>query len=138
VINMSIEKAGEITRSVRNEYLITWSLTLGRDELAKISSRPKALTKALRYVEGVARENELEIYRFVPVEELTHHKRLPAGQMNSAHSSGIAIAKAASLDEAARQIREWVEGLSYGGMPVGDYLEYEIKPMAKIGQKGRG
>jgi len=131
---MSANKVTKITRTRQRKYLIAWSLTLGHGDLEKISRQPVALDKALSYVRSLAKKNELEIYRFVAMEELTRHMRSVA----EAKVSGIAITRAASVEEAGEMIKEWVAGLSYGETPIGNYLEYEIKPLAEIGLKGRG
>jgi hypothetical protein len=114
-----------------NKYLITWNLLLNREDLEKISLRPEALKKGLNYLKNVAKRTRLTVYRIVEVEEITHHKRLgtiPA----SANPSGVAIAEASSLKEVRKMVDEWVEGLNYGGMPVGGRLEYEIKPLMEL------
>lgn len=99
--------------------------------MERISRRPEALQKGLNYLKNVAKGTRLTVYRIVEMEEITRHTRLgtlPA----SANPSGVAIAKANSLEEVRRMVDEWVEGLTYGGMPVGRYLEYEIKPMMEL------
>jgi len=136
---MATKKTGnvvDVAHTMPRKYLITWNLTLGHDELTKISSRPQALDKALKYVREVAKKNEIEIYRFVPMRELSHHERPMAAKTESMQSSGIAIAKASSMEDAGRMIQEWVTGLSYGGIPIGNYLDYEIKPLAEIARGG--
>ena len=132
------EKVGRKTNPKLKKYLITWCLELGRDELTMISGRPQVLTKALHYVEDIARENDLEIYRIVPLERLTRHEKISKDCPAPAQSSGIAIARATSLEEAGEMMKCWVEGLSYGGIPMGNYLEYEIKPIVEIGRRGGG
>ncbi len=115
----------------RNKYLITWNLLLNREDLEKISFRPEALKKGLSYLKNVAKGTGLKVYRIVEMEEITRHMRLgsiPA----SANPSGVAIAEATSLREARRMVDEWVEGLTYGGLPVGGRLEYEIKPLMEL------
>jgi hypothetical protein len=134
----SKEKVGRKTPTKLKKYLITWSLELGRDELTMISGRPQVLTKALHYVEDIAKENDLEIYRIVSLERLTRHEKMTKDCLAPAHSSGIAIARATSLEEAGAMIKNWVEGLSYGGIPVGNFLDYEIKPIVEIGRRGGG
>lgn len=125
---------------MQRKYLITWSLTLGNQELAKMSNQPdttnlsRALDKALNYVRSLAKENELELYRFVTMDELTRHMRPTASP--GVKISGIAITKASSVEDAGEMIKGWVTGLSYGGISIGNYLEYEIKPLLVIGQKG--
>jgi hypothetical protein len=127
-------------RTMQRKYLITWSLTLGSQELARISNQPdttnisKALDKALNYARSLAKDNELELYRFVTMDELTRHTRPTT--LQGAKISGIAITKASSVEAAGEMIKSWVTGLTYGGISIGEYLEYEIKPLAAMGQKG--
>ena len=129
---MSARKVKQPTRKVgRNKYLITWNLLLNREDLEKISGRPEALKKGLSYLKNVAKGTRLTVYRIVEMEEITRRTRLgtiPA----SANPSGVAIAEATSLKEARRMVDEWVEGLTYGGLPVGGRLEYEIKPLMEL------
>lgn len=115
----------------RYKYLITWNLLLNREDLEQISLRPEALQKGLNYLKNVAKGTRLTVYRIVEMEEITRHPRLgtlPA----SANPSGVAIAEANSLKEVRRMVDEWVEGLTYGGIPVGGRLEYEIKPLMEL------
>lgn len=129
---MSARKVKQPTRRVgRYKYLITWNLLLNREDLEKISLRPEALQKGLNYLKNVAKGTRFTVYRIVEMEEITRHTRLgtlPA----SANPSGVAIAEANSLKEVRRMVDEWVEGLNYGGMPVGGRLEYEIKPLMEL------
>ena len=129
---MSARKVKQPTRKVRrNKYLITWNLLLNREDLEKISLRPEALKKGLNYLKNVAKGTRLKVYRIVEMEEITRHTRLgtlPA----SANPSGVAIAEANSVEEARKMVDEWVEGLTYGGIPVGGRLEYEIKPLMEL------
>lgn len=132
------ERVRKISRATQRKYLITWSLRLGSEELAKISSQPAALDKALHYVQGLVKESGLEIYRIVSMEELTRFVPLTmSGTSASAHPSGIVIVKADSVEEARKMIEEWVDGLRYGMISIGEYLEYEIKPLVEIGRGGR-
>ena len=132
MVCLSVRKVKQPTRRVgRYKYLITWSLLLNREDLEKISWRPEALRKGLNYLKNVAKGTGLTVYRIVEMEEITRHTRLgtlPA----SANPSGVAIAEANSLEEVRRMVDEWVEGLTYGGMPVGGRLEYEIKPLMEL------
>lgn len=129
---MSARKVKQPTRKVRrNKYLITWNLLLNREDLEKISWKPEALQKGLNYLKNVAKGTRLKVYRIIEMEEITRRTRLgtlPA----SANPSGVAIAEANSLKEARRMVDEWVEGLTYGGIPVGGRLEYEIKPLMEL------
>jgi hypothetical protein len=132
VVCLSARKIKQPTRKVvRNKYLITWNLLLNREDLEKISWRPEALQKGLNYLKNVAKKTSLTVYRTVEMEEITRHKRLGTLQA-SANPSGVAIAEANSLEEARKMVDEWVEGLNYGGMPVGGRLEYEIKPLMEL------
>ena len=129
---MSTRKIKQPTRKVgRNKYLITWNLLLNREDLEKISWRPEALKKGLSYLKNVAKGTRLTVYRIVEMEEITHRTRLGTVPV-SANPSGVAIAEANSLKEARRMVDEWVEGLTYGGLPVGGRLEYEIKPLMEL------
>ena len=115
----------------RYKYLITWNLLLNREDLEKISLRPKALQKGLNYLKNVAKGKKLTVYRIVELENIAHHKRLDT-YPESANPSGVAIVEANSLEEVKRMVDEWVEGLTYGGMPMGGRLEYEIKPLMEL------
>jgi hypothetical protein len=115
----------------RYKYLITWNLLLNREDLEKISQRPEALEKGLNYLKNVAKGTSLTVYRIVEMEEITRHTRLGALPA-SANPSGVAIAEANSLEEVKKMVDEWVEGLTYGGMPIGGRLEYEIKPLMEL------
>ena len=129
---MSTRKIKQPTRKVgRNKYLITWNLLLNREDLEKISWRPEALKKGLSYLKNVAKGTRLTVYRIVEMEEITRRTRLGTIPV-SANPSGVAIAEANSLKEARRMVDEWVEGLTYGGIPVGGRLEYEIKPLMEL------
>lgn len=115
----------------RYKYLITWNLLLNHEDLEKISWKPEALQKGLSYLKNVAKRKRLIVYRIVEMDEITRRTRigtLPA----SANPSGVAIAEANSLKEVRRMVDEWVEGLTYGGIPVGGRLEYEIKPLMEL------
>ena len=104
---------------------------MNREDLGKISQRPEALQKGLNYLKNVAKGTKLAVYRIVEMDEITRHKRLGAIQ-ESANPSGIAIAEADSVEAVRKMVEEWVEGLTYGGMPVGGRLEYEIKPLMEL------
>lgn len=93
--------------------------------------RPEALQKGLNYLKNVAKGTKLTVYRIVEMGEITRHKRLEA-LPESANPNGIAIAEANSVEEVKKMVDEWVEGLTYGGMPVGGRLEYEIKPLMEL------
>lgn len=132
MVCLSARKVKQPTRKVRrNKYLITWNLLLNREDLEKISWKPEALKKGLNYLKNVAKGTRLKVYRIIEMEEITRRTRLgtlPA----SANPSGVAIAEANSLKEARKMVDEWVEGLTYGGIPVGGRLEYEIKPLMEL------
>jgi hypothetical protein len=133
--------ASEVSRESRsNKYLVRWNLKLGPEELQRLSARPEALQKGLDYVRRITREHGLEVYRIVPVEEITHRVRPGELPNKSASPSGIAIVKASSLEEVGRLMERWAEGFTYGGssVPVKGYLEYEINPLVEIVQGGRG
>jgi hypothetical protein len=129
---LSDRKVQQLTRKVvRYKYLITWSLLLNREEIEKISWRPEVLKKGLNYLKNVANGTRLTVYRIVEMEEITHRARL--GTLpESANPSGVAIAEANNLEEVRKMVDEWIEGLTYGGMPVGSHLEYEIKPLMEL------
>jgi hypothetical protein len=115
----------------RYKYLITWNLLLNREDLEKISMRPEALEKGLNYLKSMAKGSKLVVYRIVQMAEFTRHIR-PGSLPSSANPSGIAIAEANSLEAVKKMADEWVEGLTYGGIPVGGRLEYEIKPLLEL------
>jgi len=134
---LSVKKVPQAIRNIgRLKYLITWNLLLNREELEKISRRPEALEKGLNYLKNVAKGSRLQIYRIVPMEEITRLVRPTPGSFPaSANPSGIAIAEGNSIEEIRKFMDEWVEGLTYGGMPVGSHLEYEIKPLVELSGK---
>jgi len=117
------------------KYLITWTLLLERTELDEITAHPESLEHGLNYVKSMTKASGLQLYRIVPVEELTHFSReVP----KSARPTGIAIAEARSLEEARTMVENWVDGLSYGKgtVPIRSYLEYDIKPLMDLRQGG--
>jgi len=117
------------------KYLITWTLILERKELDEITAHPESLDHGLNYVKSMTKASGLQLYRIVPVEELTHFSReVP----KSARPTGIAIAEAHSLEEARMMVENWVNGLSYGKgtVPIRSYLEYDIKPLMDLRQGG--
>ena len=125
-------------RPCLKKYLITWSLLLGREELEKISRRPDVLQKGLNYVKNTSKQSSLEIYRIGQMEEVTHFKRLVPGVVSeSAYPHGIAIAEATSIEEVRTMVDFWVEGFGFGGVPVSNYLEYDIKPLINIAEGGK-
>jgi hypothetical protein len=118
------------------KYLITWTLLLDRTELDEIAAHPESLEHGLNYVKSMTKGSGLQLYRIVPVEELTRFSReVPT----SARPTGIAIAEAHSLEEARAMVESWVDGLSYGKgtVPIRSYLQYDIKPLMDLGQGGR-
>lgn len=132
MVILSDRKVRQPTRKVRlHKYLITWNLLLNSEDLKKISLRPEALQKGLNYLKNVSKRKRLTVYRIVEMEEITRHKRLDA-LPESANPNGVAIAEAKSLEEVRKMLDEWVEGLTYGGMPIGGRLEYEIKPLLEL------
>jgi hypothetical protein len=119
------------------KYLITWNLLLGRDELEKISRRPEVLQKGLKYLKTMSKRNALDVYRIAPIEEVSHFSRpVPGVVAASANPHGIAIAEAASLEEVRTMVNSWVEGFGFGGVPVQNYIEFDIKPLIEIGKGG--
>jgi hypothetical protein len=122
------------------KYLITWSLDLGRAELDKISQHPDVLNKGLKYIKSTTRRNPINIYRIGSLEEISRFVR-PGHQRSaeSAHPQGIAIAEAASIEEARKMIDLLVEGLrfGFGSVPVKNYLEYDIKPLIEVTAGGK-
>ena len=126
---MKVKGVSNTRRAVKRKYLITWSLALGEEELAKIASQPAALDKALSYIRSLAEETGLEIYRFITMDELTRHTPTTTGDKIS---TGIAIVEAGSMEDVGKTIKGWVAGLSYGETPIGNYLAYDIKPLAEI------
>lgn len=133
-----VESKTTFLRPCLKKYLITWSLLLGREELEKISRRPDVLQKGLKYLKKTSKQSALEIYRIGEMEEVTHFERLVPGVVPaSACPHGIAIAEAASLEEARTIVNYWVEGFGFGGVPVSNYLEYDIKPLINITEGGK-
>jgi len=128
------EKEKEPVRGeTMRKYLITWTLLLERTELDEITAHPESLEHGLNYVKSMTKASGLQLYRIVPVEELTHFSReVP----KSARPTGIAIAEARSLEEARTMVENWVDGLSYGKgtVPIRSFLEYDIKPLMDLRQ----
>jgi hypothetical protein len=139
-LELAAERNPEVARNVPKKYLVNWSLSLDPGDLGMISKRPEVLHEALDYVRGLSKENGFEIYRIVPMEELTRRVR-PTAISASASLTGIAIVAASSLEEVTQKIGKWVAGLSYGPPPyqttLGDRIEYEVKPLADIGWSRR-
>jgi hypothetical protein len=132
---LSVRKVRQPTRKVRqHKYLITWNILLNREDLKKISLRPEALQKGLNYLKNVSKRKRLTVYRILEMGEITRHKRLDT-LPESANPNGVAIAEANSLEEVRKMLDEWVEGLTYGGMPIGGRLEYEIKPLMELTER---
>lgn len=122
------------------KYLITWSLDLSRVELDKISQHPEVLNKGLKYIKSTTRRNPISIYRIGSLEEISRFVR--PGRLSSAesaHPHGIAIAEAASIEEARKMVDLLVEGLGFGfgSVPVKNYLEYDIKPLIEVTAGGK-
>jgi hypothetical protein len=135
---LTVEKAKETVRASGMKYLITWSLHLSREELAKISERPQVLDKGLHYVTHTMKGSGLEIYRIVQMDELTRFARpIPGKVAAEAHPHGIAVAEASSVEEVSRMVEHWVEGFGFGGVSVRNYLEYDINPLVNITRGGR-
>ena len=135
---MAVEKAKETIRGSGLKYLITWSLHLSREELAKISERPEVLEKGLHYVTHTMKGSGLEIYRIVQMDELTRFARPVPGKVAAeSHPHGIALAEASSVEEVSRMVEHWVEGFGFGGVSVRNYLEYEIKLLMDLVQVAR-
>jgi hypothetical protein len=135
------EKPKEILlKPTLKKYLITWSLDLGRTELDKISQHPDVLKKGLKYIKSTTRRNPISIYRIGSLEEISRFVR-PAhlSSAQSAHPHGIAIAEAASIEEARKMVDLLVEGLGFGfgSVPVKNYLEYDIKPLIEVTAGGK-
>ncbi len=133
-----VESKTTFLKPCLKKYLITWSLILGREELEKISRRPDVLQKGLKYVKKTSRQSALEIYRIGQMEEVTHFERIsPQATPAAAHPRGIAIAQATSIEEVRTMVNYWVEGFGFGGVPVSNYLEYDIKPLIDITAGGK-
>jgi hypothetical protein len=131
-IVLSARKIPQDTRRVeRYKYLITWNLFLNREDLEKISMKPESLKKGLSYMKNVAKGSKIVVYRIVQMEEYTRRIR-PDSFSSSANPSGIAMAEASSLEEVKKLVDEWVEGITYGGIPIEGRLEYEIKPLVEL------
>ncbi len=88
-------------------------------------------------MKSMMKGSRLELYRIVPMEELTKFVR-PEAVATSAHPTGIAIAEAGSIEEVRKMVEHWAEGFSYGGVvSVKNYLEFEIHPLMQIGHGDR-
>jgi hypothetical protein len=124
----------------RAKYLVTWSLTLGRAEIERISARPKVLDKGLHYVKTLAKEGGIEVYRIVSMEETTHFGRPVHGSFPAAKLHGIAIVEASSVEEARKMVDGWVDGFGFGfgEVPVRNYLDYEVQPLVELTKSGTG
>lgn len=117
------------------KYLIRWKIKLGQDELLKIAQRPEVLERALSHVNKGMKEREGEIYRIVPLAELTNSARMWEA---SASPEGIAIMESSSLEHARKVVEEILEGLTFGGFPIArGFLEFQINPLAEVGEGGR-
>lgn len=103
-----------------------------------VSMKPEALKKGLDYVREIQKKNEMHLYRIVPINEITNFEGSPkTSAVTLAESpNGIAIINADSIEKARDMISKWLEGLSYGGLPIKSYLNYEIKPLMEIGKEG--
>lgn len=89
-------------------------------------------------METIKKGNKLELYRIIPIEEITNFEGMPDSSATLSHQpNGVAIVEADSIEEARKLIAGWMEGLSYGGMPIQRYIKYEIKPLMEIGHGGR-
>lgn len=121
--------------TAKRKYLITWTLLLERGDIEKISAHPESLDHGLNYLKSMTKGSGLQLYRIVPVQEMTRFTRQVP---NSARPTGIAIAEASSLEEARAMVEKWVDGLAYGGgtVPIRNYLEYEIHLLMDLGKAG--
>ena len=118
------------------KYLIRWSVKLGQEELLQMSRRPEVLERGLSHVKRAMKEGEAEIYRIVPMEEMTGSARSQA-DLRSASPKGIAIVEASSLEKVRSMVDNLLEGLTFGGFPVArNYIEFDINPLVEIGQQG--
>jgi ornithine carbamoyltransferase len=117
------------------KYLITWSLNLSSQELQMMAKQPKALEKGLNYLHNLNGKNKIDIFRVVSINEITSFEGIPnaIGKTNTDPPNGIAILNAESIEDARAMISQLVDGLSYGGLSIRNYLNYEIKPLMEIG-----
>ncbi len=123
------------------KYLVRWTLRLGPDEIQKISARPDVLERVLDHVNRATRGSKFEVYRIVPLEEVAHSVRPVAETaQRQAHPSGIAIAEAGSMEEVKTMVENLLKGVSFGGLtvPMENYLEFEINPLAELVHGGSG
>jgi hypothetical protein len=122
----------------KGKYLVTWSLTLGRAEIERISARPKVLDKGLNYVKSIAKEGGIEVYRIVSLEETTHFARPVHGSFPAARLHGIALVEASSIEEARKMVDGWVDGFAFGfgEVPVRSYLDYDVQPLMELAKSG--
>lgn len=117
------------------KYLIQWSVRLGQEQLAKISQSPRVLDRALSHVKTIMKEGRVEIYRIVPIDEVTGSPR-PTTDPRSV-TRGIAIVEASSVETVRRMVDKLLEGLTFGGFPVTrNYIEFDISPLAEVGEGG--
>ena len=118
------------------KYLIQWRVHLGQEQLAKISQSPRVLDRALSHVKTTMKESGAEIYRIVPIEEVTGSPR-PTADPRSLTPKGIAIVEASSVETVRRMVDKLLEGLTFGGFPVTrNYIEFDISPLAEVGEGG--
>ncbi len=137
LVSKTVPPAGRGSATPR-KYLVRWTVVLGREELERMSGRPGALQKVLDHVNRAIKGTKVEIYRIVPIEEVTQSLR-PASETKPARPAGIAIAEANSVEEVRRKLEQLVEGVKFGGLPVSveNYLEFEINPLVEIGHGGK-
>ncbi|MDA4117337.1 MAG: hypothetical protein OK455_03230 [Thaumarchaeota archaeon] len=130
-----VPRAGRGGSSGPRKYLIRWTVILGRDELEKMSGRPDALQKVLDHLNRAIKGSNVEIYRIVPIEEISESVRPGTEIIKPARPAGIAIAEGDSIEDIRSRLERTVEGISFGGLPVSvqNYLEFEINPLMEIG-----
>ena len=119
--------------------MIIWSLNLGKEEHQKISMKPESLKKGLDYVNTIKEGSGLEVYRIIPIDEITTYDNRPPSGETSPYSNpnGIALVDGHSIEEVRKMVDNWVDGLRYGGISIRRYLNYEIKPLMELGRNVR-
>jgi hypothetical protein len=123
------------SQNIARKYLITWSLNLSSQELQMMSKQPISLEKAVSYLHHLKDEYKIDIFRIVSFNEITNFEGIPnpVEKAKTDPPNGIAILNADSIEDARDMISQLVEGLTYGGLSIKSYLNYEIKPLMEIG-----
>lgn len=130
-----MEKAESTATQYRTKkFLVIWSLNLDNQELHMISKEPKSLEKGLNYLHTLKGKSKIDIFRIISFNELASFEGKPNSleKVKNDPPNGIAILKANSVEDAREILSQLVDGLSYGGLSIKSYLNYEIKPLMEI------